>query len=328
MSKRPRSPTSTSSEATPKRPAIAPRRSLRVSSRSSTPSSSPHSLFSGDTSKRSSRRNPVPLVMIVNDPYPTRTTSSTAAEYYDDDDKNQIDLRQRNAEKLGVRIHSPKQFGHIPGIPVGKVWEKRMHCSTDAVHAPTVAGISGNPQVGCWSVCLSGGYEDDFDNGDYFQYTGSGGRDLKGTKDQPKNLRTAPQSRDQSFTENKCNAALLKSVKTGKPIRVVRGFKAANRYAPSEGYVYCGLYRCEKAWMTRGLSGFQVCKFAFRRLPHQDPLPVFHHDLSSSSSASATSQTQQEGPQPSPTTEPSHPKEVKKEPEVRRSKRRSISNRR
>jgi hypothetical protein len=32
------------------------------------------------------------------------------------------------------------------------------------------------------SLVLSGGYEDDVDNGDEFTYTGSGGRELKGKK--------------------------------------------------------------------------------------------------------------------------------------------------
>lgn len=41
---------------------------------------------------------------------------------------------------------------------------------------------------------LSGGYEDDVDNGDEFLYTGSGGRDLSGNK------RTALQSCDQKLT--------------------------------------------------------------------------------------------------------------------------------
>jgi len=46
---------------------------------------------------------------------------------------------------------------------------------------------------------LSGGYEDDVDNGDEFFYTGSGGRDLSGNK------RTALQSCDQELTRyNRC----------------------------------------------------------------------------------------------------------------------------
>lgn len=184
---------------------------------------------------------------------------------------------QRNADRLGIRVHDPKTFGSIPGIAIGTIWEKRMDCSTDAVHAPTVAGISGNETDGCWSICLSGGYEDDIDLGESFTYTGSGGRDLKGTVNNPKNLRTAPQSSDQRW-EGK-NAALRMSVQTRRPVRVVRGYKANNRYAPKEqGYVYSGLYRVTKAWMERGQAGFMVCKFKFERCAGQDPLPTFDHE--------------------------------------------------
>ncbi|CDS81876.1 uncharacterized protein SPSC_00062 [Sporisorium scitamineum] len=183
---------------------------------------------------------------------------------------------QRQADRLGTRIHNPKTFGHIPGIPIGTPWEKRMDCSTDAVHAPTVAGISGNELDGCWSICLSGGYEDDIDLGDSFTYTGSGGRDLKGTVNNPKNLRTAPQSSDQRW-EGK-NAALRRSVETKKPVRVVRGWKAGGRYAPREGYVYAGLYRVTRAWMEKGAAGWLVCKFQFVRLAGQAALPTFDHE--------------------------------------------------
>ncbi|EIW69937.1 hypothetical protein TREMEDRAFT_30208 [Tremella mesenterica DSM 1558] len=149
-----------------------------------------------------------------------------------------------------------------------------MEASTDAVHAPTVAGISGNATVGAYSVALSGGYPDDVDLGEAFTYTGSGGRDLKGTKQNPKNLRTAPQTSDQTF-ENSLNAALKRSAETKKPVRVIRGFKLQSPYAPTEGYRYDGLYTVEKAWMGTGLTnGLLVCRYAFKRVRGQDPLPV------------------------------------------------------
>ncbi|KAH9076995.1 PUA-like domain-containing protein [Lactarius deliciosus] len=174
----------------------------------------------------------------------------------------------------GKRVHDPKTFGHIPGIPVGTWWESREDCSNDAIHAPWVAGISGSNE-GAYSVALSGGYEDDIDMGDYFTFTGSGGRALKGTKTNPKNLRTAPQSSDQSF-EHSFNKALKISSETRKPVRVIRGFKLPSPYAPFEGYRYDGLYTVEEAWMEQGLNdgGFLVCKFAFRRVPGQPPLQV------------------------------------------------------
>ena len=48
-----------------------------------------------------------------------------------------------------------------------------------------VSGIAFNKDQ-CFSICLSGGYENDEDNGDTFTFTGQGGRDLKGTKAKPK----------------------------------------------------------------------------------------------------------------------------------------------
>ncbi|KZS92987.1 hypothetical protein SISNIDRAFT_92679 [Sistotremastrum niveocremeum HHB9708] len=174
--------------------------------------------------------------------------------------------------KLGKRLHNPKTYGHIPGIEVGTWWATRAQCSTDAVHAPFVAGISGHTEKGAYSVALSGGYDDDVDLGYAFTYTGSGGRDLKGTKNKPKNLRTAPQSSHQTF-DNTFNKCLESSVKTRKPVRVIRGYKLRSPFATEEGYRYDGLYVVEKAWMELGLEGYQVCKFAFKRLPGQPPLP-------------------------------------------------------
>jgi len=129
---------------------------------------------------------------------------------------------------------NPKTFGAIPGVENGIWWATRMEASRDGCHAPTVAGISGNEKEGCWSIALSGGYEDDVDEGYCFTYTGSGGRDLKGTKDKPKNLRTAPQSADQTLTG--LNLALKVSCDTANPVRVIRGFKGQSKWAPSEGY--------------------------------------------------------------------------------------------
>ncbi|EJD55145.1 hypothetical protein AURDEDRAFT_50127 [Auricularia subglabra TFB-10046 SS5] len=148
--------------------------------------------------------------------------------------------------RLGTRIHNPKTYGSIPGIEVGTWWETRAQCSTDAIHAPFVAGISAGPK-GAYSIALSGGYEDDVDLGYAFTYTGSGGRDLKGTPTNRKNLRTAPQSSHQSW-DNSFNAALK------KPVRVIRGYKLHSEWAPASGYRYDGLYRVEKVKQQLGAA--------------------------------------------------------------------------
>ena len=106
-------------------------------------------------------------------------------------------------------------------------------------------GIAGTAANGCPSLVLSGGYEDDVDDGEEFTYTGSGGRDLSGNK------RTAPQSSDQELTRQ--NGAIARNCKAkfddkkggdagdkwreGKPIRAVRGYKGKkhSKYAPDEG---------------------------------------------------------------------------------------------
>ncbi|CAL1546074.1 unnamed protein product [Lymnaea stagnalis] len=175
---------------------------------------------------------------------------------------------EKSASK--VPAHRPNVYGAIPDILVGTAWSTRMECCRDGIHRPTVAGIHGGVN-GAYSIALSGGYEDDVDLGECFTYTGEGGRDLKGTKANPKNLRTAPQSKDQTLTRG--NLALSKNVETGNPVRVIRGYKLDSPFAPEEGYRYDGLYTVEKCWFTTGLSGHGVWKFALKRCTDQTPPP-------------------------------------------------------
>ena len=42
-----------------------------------------------------------------------------------------------------------------------------MYLHHSAVHSGAVAGIYGTAETGCFSVVLSGGYEDDVDEGDH-----------------------------------------------------------------------------------------------------------------------------------------------------------------
>lgn len=54
------------------------------------------------------------------------------------------------------------------------------------------------------------------------------------------NLRTAPQSKDQTLTRG--NLALSMSVESKQPVRVIRGYKLDSPFAPEEGYRYDGMY--------------------------------------------------------------------------------------
>lgn len=57
-------------------------------------------------------------------------TEDGEADYVDRKDQNRSysprSMPMRKAQRLGVRIESPKQFGHIPFVPVGTWWASRM----------------------------------------------------------------------------------------------------------------------------------------------------------------------------------------------------------
>lgn len=152
------------------------------------------------------------------------------------------------------------------GVLVGETWRDRMECRQWGAHFLHVAGITGQSNHGAQSVALSGGYEDDEDHGEWFLYTGSGGRDLSGNKRTNKY-----QSFDQTFT--KSNEALRVSCEQGYPVRVVRSHKEKrSSYAPAEGVRYDGVYRIEKCWRKVGIQGFKVCRYLFVRCDNE-PAP-------------------------------------------------------
>lgn len=187
-------------------------------------------------------------------------------------------------------------FGPIPGIDVGTTWRFRFQASETGVHRPPVGGIHGREKEGAYSIVLSGGYEDDLDNGDSFYYTGSGGRDLTGNK------RTAEQSCDQTLTRMNlalalnCNApvndkdgAEAKDWRKGKPVRVLRKGSADEKtlakaktaksrkttkhtssFGPEIGVRYDGIYKIVKYWPEKGKSGHLVWRYILRR---DDPVP-------------------------------------------------------
>ncbi|KDD73129.1 YDG/SRA domain-containing protein, partial [Helicosporidium sp. ATCC 50920] len=175
-----------------------------------------------------------------------------------------------NAASGRIMVTVPNDhFGPIPpeadprgqGIRVGEWWKDRLDCRQWGAHFPHVAGIAGQSNVGAQSVVLSGGYEDDMDEGEWFLYTGSGGRDLSGNKRTNKF-----QSHDQKF--DSMNQALRLSCERGLPVRVVRSFKEKrSSYAPSPDTPvrYDGVYRIVACWRKPGAQGFLMCRYLFVR---------------------------------------------------------------
>ncbi|KAJ2853879.1 hypothetical protein FB639_006470, partial [Coemansia asiatica] len=71
------------------------------------------------------------------------------------------------------------------------------------------------------------------------------------------------------------NGAEAKDWTKSSPIRVCRSYKAAKmhpEYAPLEGVRYDGLYKIVKYWRQKGVSGFYVWRYLFRR-DDSEPAP-------------------------------------------------------
>ncbi|TFK24494.1 SRA-YDG [Coprinopsis marcescibilis] len=172
------------------------------------------------------------------------------------DDASLLGLSTSEADPNG-------RMGHIPGFPIGTTFSSRKECANARVHGKTVAGIHGCKK-GAYSIVLSGGYEDDTDEGDFILYTGTGGREdsFGGVS------KNSPQTHDQSF-KHPDNAALAENARTGRPVRVIRGPNGHSPYAPESGYRYDGLYKVERAYLDKGASGFMICRFELRKLPDQ-----------------------------------------------------------
>jgi len=144
----------------------------------------------------------------------------------------------------------PIIFGEIPGISEGTAFKGRKEMMPTSFHRNWGAGIDGNGKEGTSAIVLSGGYEDDFDQGDEIVYTGAGGNDPN----------TRRQVEDQSW-ENRGNAGLLASMNQGLPVRVIRGNTHKSKFSPKTGYLYGGLYSVVEAWEETGKSGFKICRF-------------------------------------------------------------------
>lgn len=136
-------------------------------------------------------------------------------------------------------------FGHIPGVRIGTTFQDREALVQAGVHRQNQAGISGKERGGAESIVLSGGYEDDIDDGDVVVYSGHGGRDPN----------TGKQIADQELMRG--NLALAKNVADGTPVRVIRRVDGQYRYD--------GLYYVEKYWPERGRSGFVVYRYRLIR---------------------------------------------------------------
>lgn len=159
-----------------------------------------------------------------------------------------------------------KTHGHKPGVRLGQRFKGRGWLQALGLHTNYYAGIMFDTGAPAYAICLSGGYEDDDDHGDWLWYTGQGGRDgANGT-----------QGRDQEWTRG--NAAIRECMEQGKPLRVCRAVHVEEEvHDASTGqtkvlkktlYTNDGLYAVVKAQRAVGRGGKAlVCRFLLVGIP-------------------------------------------------------------
>jgi putative restriction endonuclease len=152
-----------------------------------------------------------------------------------------------------------RAFGAVPGLPEGAGFDSRSELAAAGVHRPLQAGIAGSATEGADSIVVSGGYEDDEDQGDVLIYTGHGGNDPA----------TGKQVAEQTLTRQ--NLALAVSCDRGFPVRVVRGAGGDPGFSPAHGYRYDGQYYVESYWRARGKAGFDIMRFRLVKSPQPNP---------------------------------------------------------
>ncbi|KHM99040.1 Putative histone-lysine N-methyltransferase, H3 lysine-9 specific SUVH9 [Glycine soja] len=177
-----------------------------------------------------------------------------------------IDLRASAVMRnCGLWLNRDKRIvGAIPGVCIGDVFLYRMELCVVGLHGQPQAGIdylpasmSSNGEPIATSVIVSGGYEDDVDEGDVIIYSGHGGQDKHSRQVFHQKLEGG-------------NLAMERSMHYGIEVRVIRGVRyegAAS--ATGRLYVYDGLYRIHECWFDVGKSGFGVYKYKLCRIDGQ-----------------------------------------------------------
>ena len=84
-----------------------------------------------------------------------------------------MELIPNSVTSLVIQLDPPSKHGNLPPISSHLTCLKfkipfisRKDCSSAGVHTQNYAGIAGSTINGAYSVCMSGGYEDDQDHGE------------------------------------------------------------------------------------------------------------------------------------------------------------------
>lgn len=149
-----------------------------------------------------------------------------------------------------------KVFGHN-GLTPGAWWPLQIVALFNGAHGARIRGISGDVELGTWSVVISGGAYDDLDSdfGDEVWYSGDGSHDNE--------------DRERIVHVSNATRSLHTSLATGKPVRVLRSGKGKTAFAPSVGIRYDGLYRVVATRQQKNARGGLYEQFRLERVPGQ-----------------------------------------------------------
>jgi hypothetical protein len=123
-----------------------------------------------------------------------------------------------------------------------------------------VAGISGNVNDGVYSIIVARMYADiDYDKGDVLYYAAADAHTTKAA--------TADRSNDST-------RALLRSLATKNPIRVLRKSSSGWSGAPKAGLRYDGLYTIKSIAEQTNDEGGKYLRFKLERQDGQPPIAI------------------------------------------------------
>ncbi|KAI6681062.1 hypothetical protein NL676_034943 [Syzygium grande] len=150
-------------------------------------------------------------------------------------------------------VHGHRQFiGEVPGVEVGDKFYYRMELAVVGLHRPPQNGIDymgPHPDILATSVVASWDYADDLTDPNELVYLGEGGM--------PSHVNEAE---DQKLTRG--NLALANSMKTSKPVRVIRKDW-------DDTFKYDGLYVVDRYRKSSRANRKMVFEFVMKRLPNQ-----------------------------------------------------------
>lgn len=121
-----------------------------------------------------------------------------------------------------------------------------------------MAGISGDPNNGAYSIVISQQYgEFDVDEGGLVRYSAPGAKESRSKE---------PDS------EKPGVKALKRSIETKEPVRVLRNHTCSWKDRPARGIRYDGLYRVTEANVETNAEEGKFWRFTLKRLNNQDPI--------------------------------------------------------